>query len=60
LGQNFLKHEGVAKEIVEEAGVTDRDLVVEIGAGSGMLTRACPPGRARRWPLNATRTGPPA
>ncbi len=39
LGQNFLKHEKTARRIVREAGVTDRDLVVEIGAGSGVLTR---------------------
>jgi 23S rRNA (adenine-N6)-dimethyltransferase len=39
LGQNFLKHEKTARRIVREAGVTDQDLVVEIGAGSGVLTR---------------------
>lgn len=39
LGQNFLKHEKTARRIVREAGVTDQDLVVEIGAGSGILTR---------------------
>ena len=39
LGQNFLKHEKTARRIVREAGVTNRDLVVEIGAGSGVLTR---------------------
>ena len=39
LGQNFLKHEETARRIVREAGVTNRDLVVEIGAGSGVLTR---------------------
>jgi 23S rRNA (adenine-N6)-dimethyltransferase len=39
LDQNFLKHEKTAKRIVREAGITDRDLVVEIGAGSGALTR---------------------
>lgn len=40
LGQNFLKHQETANKIVEEAGVTDQDLVVEFGAGSGMLTRS--------------------
>jgi 23S rRNA (adenine-N6)-dimethyltransferase len=39
LGQNFFKHEKTARRLVREAGVTDRDLVVEIGAGSGVLTR---------------------
>lgn len=39
LGQNFLEHEQTARRIVREAGVTDQDLVVEIGAGSGVLTR---------------------
>lgn len=39
LDQNFLKHEKTARRIVREAGVTDRDLAVEIGAGSGVLTR---------------------
>lgn len=40
LGQNFLAHQRTAKRIVREAKVTERDLVVEIGAGSGVLTRA--------------------
>jgi len=40
LSQNFLKHEKTARRIVREAGVTDQDLVVEIGTGSGVLTRA--------------------
>jgi hypothetical protein len=39
LGQNFLKDARVAKRIVKESGVTNTDLVVELGAGSGMLTR---------------------
>ena len=40
LGQNFLKDERLAKKIVKEARVTDKDLVVEFGAGTGMLTRS--------------------
>ena len=40
LGQNFLKDERLAKKIVREAGITGRDLVVELGAGSGMITHA--------------------
>jgi len=40
LGQNFLKDERIARKIIREAAVTDRDLVVEFGAGAGMITRA--------------------
>jgi 23S rRNA (adenine-N6)-dimethyltransferase len=40
LSQNFLKYDKTARRIVQAAGVTDQDLVVEIGAGSGVLTRA--------------------
>lgn len=40
LSQNFLKHEKTARRIVQEARVTEQDLVVEVGAGSGMLTRS--------------------
>jgi 23S rRNA (adenine-N6)-dimethyltransferase len=40
LSQNFLKDEQTARKIVGEAGITDRDLVVEFGAGAGMITRA--------------------
>ena len=39
LGQNFLKDKRVAKRIVAESGVGKGDLVVELGAGGGMLTR---------------------
>lgn len=39
LGQNFLKDKRVARRIVEEVGVEKDDLVVEFGAGGGMLTR---------------------
>jgi 23S rRNA (adenine-N6)-dimethyltransferase len=39
LGQNFLKDKRVARRIVEESGVEKDDLVVEFGAGGGMLTR---------------------
>ena len=38
LGQNFLTDESVIAEIVESAGVTQRDLVIEIGPGMGILT----------------------
>jgi 23S rRNA (adenine-N6)-dimethyltransferase len=39
LGQNFLKDERLARKMVKEAGVTGKDLVMEFGAGAGMLTR---------------------
>lgn len=38
LGQNFLTDESVPKDIVEGAGVTSDDLVIEIGPGVGTLT----------------------
>ena len=40
LGQNFLMHRQTAERIVEAAGVTSADTVLEIGPGTGMLTRA--------------------
>ena len=39
-GQNFLSDETLLDEIVEKAGVTEEDVVVEIGAGKGALTSA--------------------
>ncbi len=39
LGQNFLKDERIARRIVAASGVGKDDLVVEFGAGGGMLTR---------------------
>jgi 23S rRNA (adenine-N6)-dimethyltransferase len=39
LGQNFLKEKRFARRIVAECGVGKGDLVVELGAGGGMLTR---------------------
>ena len=39
LGQNFLKDKRVARRVVAETGVGKDDLVVEFGAGGGMLTR---------------------
>ena len=38
-GQNFLIDEGVLEGIVEAAGVTDKDCVLEIGPGIGTLTQ---------------------
>lgn len=39
LGQNFLKDKRHAKRIVAESGVGKDDLVLELGAGGGILTR---------------------
>ncbi len=39
LGQNFLMHEATAARIAGAAGLTDSDAVLEIGPGTGMLTR---------------------
>ena len=38
-GQNFLTDENLLGEIVEKAGVTENDAVLEIGCGAGALTR---------------------
>jgi 23S rRNA (adenine-N6)-dimethyltransferase len=40
LGQHFLAGGWLAAELVEQAGIGDGDLVVEIGAGTGVLTEA--------------------
>ena len=40
LGQSFLVDEGVAARLVAFAGVEDQDLILEIGTGLGILTRA--------------------
>lgn len=37
-GQNFLTDESIILDIVESAGITERDLVIEIGPGMGVLT----------------------
>ena len=39
-GQNFLTDEALLDEIVEKAGVTENDTVIEIGCGAGALTKA--------------------
>ena len=39
LGQNFLREDRAARRIVAASGVRKDDLVVELGAGGGMLTR---------------------
>ncbi|WP_279369727.1 ribosomal RNA small subunit methyltransferase A, partial [Fretibacterium fastidiosum] len=40
LGQNFLVDRGVLAEIVERSGVGEGDVVLEVGPGQGVLTRA--------------------
>lgn len=39
LGQNFLMHARIAERIALAAGLTPDDMVLEIGPGTGMLTR---------------------
>ncbi len=38
LGQHFLKSQNIAGKIVESAGITSKDIVLEIGTGPGILT----------------------
>lgn len=38
-GQHFLNDRNIIKKIVEAAGIKEGDLVLEIGPGTGMLTR---------------------
>lgn len=40
LGQNFLVDENIVRKIVAAAEISPQDVVVEIGAGAGTLTRA--------------------
>jgi len=40
LGQNFLVDDHVAARLAELAGVAEGDCVIEVGAGTGVLTRA--------------------
>ena len=40
LGQNFLMHRQTAERIVSAAEITPEDTVLEIGPGTGMLTKA--------------------
>ena len=39
LGQNFISDTNLLKGIVSDSGVTENDVVVEIGTGAGTLTR---------------------
>jgi 16S rRNA (adenine1518-N6/adenine1519-N6)-dimethyltransferase len=47
LGQNFLVNPGVVAKIVEAAELTPEDTVLEVGPGTGNLTRALVPTGAR-------------
>ena len=38
-GQNFLRDDSLLESIVNDAGITNDDVVLEIGAGAGALTR---------------------
>lgn len=38
LGQNFLTNEGIADKIIAAADLTNEDIVLEIGPGTGILT----------------------
>ncbi len=40
LGQNFISDKNLLDAIVSDSGITENDVVVEIGTGGGTLTRA--------------------
>ena len=40
LGQHFLKSQKVVQKIIETAGVSQEDTVLEVGPGRGALTKA--------------------
>ena len=40
LGQNFITDTNLLDAIVADSGVTENDVVVEIGTGGGTLTRS--------------------
>ena len=46
-GQHFLRSSRLASALVSDAGVAPRDLVVDVGAGTGVLTRALADAGAR-------------
>jgi 16S rRNA (adenine1518-N6/adenine1519-N6)-dimethyltransferase len=47
LGQNFLKDDAILERIVESAQISSTDVVVEIGPGTGLLTKVLS-GKAER------------
>ncbi|MFA5894253.1 MAG: 23S ribosomal RNA methyltransferase Erm [Candidatus Shapirobacteria bacterium] len=40
LGQNFIKYKGLVSELIAEADISDKDTVIEIGPGKGIITQA--------------------
>ena len=38
-GQNFLKDDSIIRKIVDKAVITNKDLVIEVGPGKGILTK---------------------
>lgn len=48
LGQNFLTHNHYAKVMAEAANISEKDTVVEIGPGKGILTETLLSSRAKR------------
>ena len=38
LGQNFLTDKNIIDRIIEGSGITEEDLVIEIGPGIGVIT----------------------
>ncbi|MEW6726105.1 MAG: 16S rRNA (adenine(1518)-N(6)/adenine(1519)-N(6))-dimethyltransferase RsmA [Bacillota bacterium] len=56
LGQNFLLARGVTEKIVAAAGIAPGDVVVEIGPGLGVLTRALAEAGARVLAVELDRT----
>ena len=50
-GQNFLMNEGVLQSMVDAAGVTKDDFILEIGPGMGTLTQVLSEraGKSLRW-----------
>ena len=54
-GQHFLRSSRLAAELVRDAGVAPGDLIVDVGAGTGMITRALVEAGARVVALEADR-----
>jgi len=40
LGQNFLQNNKIINQIIENVSISDNDLIIEIGPGDGILTKA--------------------